>query len=201
MTNGTSSGEGRIVPGNDARHAGFAYSRWTVMGRINDTEEGDLSYTTDPAVSIGAAYGHSSGQLREEGSSENIYTNAISADANLKYRGLSLHNEFFWRENERQFSDDGELFGFYTQSGYFVIPKKLEFAARYAYADCDNGKYGGRCTDYRSIDQASASLNYFFFGHSLKAQLGYDFLRHKPVDTTQGSLDAHKMGLTLVGWW
>lgn len=65
-------------------------------------------------------------------------------DANIKYRGWSLHSEFYYRNNTlrnlvirnipRQL---GNSTGWYVQSGYYLIPKRLEVAVRYAYWDPD----------------------------------------------------------------
>jgi phosphate-selective porin len=88
MTNGSSSGEGRVVPGNDTKHAGFVFSRLNILGKINDQEEGDYFYSTEPAVSFGTAYGHSSAEIDDEVSatSESVLSNAVTADANFKYK-------------------------------------------------------------------------------------------------------------------
>ena len=65
-------------------------------------------------------------------------------DTNIKYRGWSLHSEFYFRNNTlreqvirnipRQL---GNSTGWYVQSGYYLIPKRLEVAVRYAYWDPD----------------------------------------------------------------
>jgi len=67
-----------------------------------------------------------------------------TVDTNIKYRGWSLHGEYYFRNNTlrqqvirnipRQL---GNSTGWYVQSGYYLIPKRLEVAARYAYWDPD----------------------------------------------------------------
>ena len=84
-------------------------------------------------------------------------------DANIKYRGWSLHSEFFFRNNTlreqvirnipRQL---GNSTGWYVQSGYYLIPKQLEVAARYAYWDPDTK------ASEDLIHQVDASLSYYF---------------------------------------
>jgi hypothetical protein len=84
-------------------------------------------------------------------------------DANVKYRGWSLHTEFFFRNNTlreqvirnipRQL---GNSTGWYVQSGYYLIPKQLEVAARYAYWDPDTK------ASEDLIHQVDASLSYYF---------------------------------------
>lgn len=84
-------------------------------------------------------------------------------DANIKYRGWSLHSEFYFRNNTlreqvirnipRQL---GNSTGWYVQSGYYLIPKRLEVAARYAYWDPDTK------ASEDLIKQVDASLSYYF---------------------------------------
>jgi hypothetical protein len=84
-------------------------------------------------------------------------------DANIKYRGWSLHSEFFFRNNilrEHVVRDIprqlGNSTGWYVQSGYYLIPRRLEVAARYAYWDPDTN------ASQALIKQFDASLSYYF---------------------------------------
>jgi hypothetical protein len=52
----------------------------------------------------------------------------------------------------------GNATGWYLQSGYYFIPRKVEIAARYSYWDPDT-RVGGDL-----IKQFDASLNWFPFG-------------------------------------
>ncbi len=86
-----------------------------------------------------------------------------SVDANVKYRGWSFHSEFFFRNNTlrehvirsipRQL---GNSTGWYVQSGYYLIPRRLELAARYAYWDPDTK------ASQDLIKQVDAALTYYF---------------------------------------
>jgi len=112
-------------------------------------------------------------------------------DANLKYMGFGLHAEYFYQNNDSDLAGDPS--GFYAQGGYYFVPKKFEVALRYGYTNCDNGNTGGadygnnrsfgQCAGNDKVTEASASLNYYFWRHNLKAQLGYDFVKS---DTTSG---------------
>lgn len=58
------------------------------------------------------------------------------ADAAFKWKGFSFQGEYFLAMANGESSHSEQIGqGFYMQSGYFVIPKKLELAARYAYMD------------------------------------------------------------------
>ena len=100
--------------------------------------------------------------------------------------GLGLHAEYFHQDNDADVAGDPS--GFYVQGGYYFTPKKLELALRYGYTDCDNGKAGAgaggfvTCSGNDNITEASASLNYYFWRHNLKAQLGYDFVQQDQMD-------------------
>lgn len=84
-------------------------------------------------------------------------------DVNFKYRGWSLHSEFYYRNNTlrqqvirnipRQL---GNSTGWYVQSGYYLIPKRLEIAARYSYWDPDTKASADL------IKQIDAAVTYYF---------------------------------------
>jgi hypothetical protein len=151
---------------------------------MNVAEEGDIDWTEELATSVGVAYAHSDrevpvGDFPNTGKDN---ANLVNIDANLKYMGLGLHAEYF--NNNTDVS--GDTNGFYVQGGYFFVPKKWEIAARYGMTNCDDGSGIGAnptsgtslvsCAGADSINEASASLNYYFWRHNLKAQLGYDYV-------------------------
>jgi hypothetical protein len=96
----------------------------------------------------------------------------------FKYRGFSLQAEWYWKNVTRHqkalpclqlatangpcsaFAPNqlGNATGWYVQSGYYLIPRKLEVAARYAYWDPDTNVGGDL------VKQADLSLNYFING-------------------------------------
>ncbi len=84
-------------------------------------------------------------------------------DVNFKYRGWSLHSEFYYRNNtlrEQVIRDIprqlGNSTGWYVQSGYYLIPKRLEIAARYSYWDPDTKASADL------IKQIDAAVTYYF---------------------------------------
>jgi len=99
-------------------------------------------------------------------------------DAVLKYRGFSLQGEYYFKNINRhnkglpciQTSSVGgpctanapgllgNATGWYAQTGYYLIPRKLEVAARYGYWDPDTHS----ASDL--IKQFDASINWFPFG-------------------------------------
>lgn len=177
--NGESDGEGENLSGVDTRQTGIVNMRVNAMGKTNSHNEGDesdLDYTEDMAVSFGGAYAHSSANNDLGAGLEHTNRDTVSVDANLKSEGLSLHAEYFYQNQDADsFTDSVDANGFYAQAGYFLDPKTLEVAARYAFLDCDNGKASGECSGNDSINQVAATINYYFKKHNLKAQFGYEF--------------------------
>lgn len=105
-------------------------------------------------------------------SSQLISTTTI--DALFKHRGFSFTGEghYYWNKNTK-----AKAFGAMAQTGYFIVPKKFEVAARFSgvivKGDTTNGYEMGGC------------LNYYFYGHNLKVQLDYNYLMNGAL--TKGS--------------
>jgi len=160
-------------PNDSTHHTGVAAVRLNPTGKMNVHEEGDIDWTEDLATSVGVAYAYA-----DRTAGLDVETNLINVDANLKYMGWGIHAEYF---NKNVSDGAGDPSGFYAQGGYYFVPKKMELAARYGYTDCDNGLATGTCAGNDSISEASATLNYYFWRHNLKAQLGYDFVSTDPM--------------------
>ncbi len=99
-------------------------------------------------------------------------------DAVLKYRGFSLQGEYYFKNITRHnkglpcvqtngvggpctgFAPGllGNATGWYVQSGYYLVPRHLEVAARYAYWDPDTNA----ASDL--IKEVDVSVNWFPFG-------------------------------------
>jgi phosphate-selective porin OprO and OprP len=177
--NGESSGEGQNKPGVDTRHTGMITSRYNPLGKIDAYEETDVNNSEDLALSLGATYAGSQGRLvdADEGTSTGFDRHVVNVDAVLKYQGLSLAGEFYWSRLKTDAAEAYDPIGFYVQAGYFLIPTKFEVAARYSYLDCDQGQCPGGflAAGVDKVDEVSATLNYYFWRHSLKAGLGWSF--------------------------
>lgn len=181
MYNGESDGEGRNLSGVDTKETGVLNLRVNALGKMDSYEEGDVNWTEDTAVTVGAAYAHSALNTDVGAGLEDADKDTISIDANLKSEGLSVHAEYFYQNQDADsYADSVDANGFYVQAGYFLDPKVLEIAARYALLDCDDGKAGGDCSGNNNINQVAATINYYFKKHNLKAQLGYEFNNEDP---------------------
>ena len=96
----------------------------------------------------------------------------------FKYRGFSLQAEYWYRNVIRHNTglpclqtlttggpctlfapgQYGNMTGWTVQSGYYLIPRKLEIAARYSWWDPDTHSGGDL------VKEANVSLNWFLFG-------------------------------------
>ena len=108
-------------------------------------------------------------------------------DGVFKYKGFSLQGEWYWKNIDRHGKSApcmqtnaagtvctavapgllGNATGWYVQTGYFLIPRKLQAAARYAYWDPDTNASGDL------IKQVDFALSYYVSGtydHQIQIQ-------------------------------
>ncbi|MBF2051863.1 MAG: hypothetical protein IGS03_00185 [Candidatus Sericytochromatia bacterium] len=149
---------------NDNQHlASLAHIRWTPLGRY-PTEEPDLEGVETPRVLFTAQ-----SYLDQDPSGQDTLLN-LSAYGGFKWQGLAVHGQYFQRFNVEDRVQDNPLAvdasGYYLQGGYFILPKKLEFAVRNAQVF----RTGLNLQEY------NAALNYYVWGDNLKFQLDYSLL-------------------------
>ncbi|OGW51414.1 MAG: hypothetical protein A2V62_08785 [Nitrospirae bacterium RBG_19FT_COMBO_58_9] len=134
-------------------------------------------------------------------------------DGVFKYRGFSLQGEWYWKNINRHqktapflgpvadanggFAPGllGNATGWYVQSGYYLIPRKLQLAGRYAWWDPDTNAAGDL------IKQVDAALTYYVNGtydHQITIQYsnvfigtgGYVLGRSAPLPTSPVALNS-----------
>ena len=134
------------------------------------TDETDVKYSKKLKATIGASVAY--GAKDKDVKLLNTDTIAGVVDMGVKYRGLSWNTEYFERtEDQNGGGKNKKANGFYTQAGYFVIPKKLEVAARYSMVDPDKDVAGDIQKEY------TCGLNYYFRDHRSKIQADFgDFV-------------------------
>lgn len=194
--NGTSDGEGINLGGKDLKHLGASTLRWNALGKMDAFEEGDLRNTTDLAASFGLAfaYGEASNAVTPTSDATTSSIRTFNIDANLKYRGFSVHTEYYMSQRDVEQEDDASPQGGYLQTGYFILPGKLELVGRGSYLNCDNRNAGDVCAKNGGLDwtsQASVGLNYQIWEHVLKLQLAYDYIVQSPEDSAANDLKSH----------
>lgn len=197
--NGISDGEGINRGGVDTKHTAVVALRVNAMGKMNVAEEGDIGWTDNAALSLGASYSYSDAESTAFGGK--FTSDNVAVDANFKYQGWSFNGEYFYKnEDPDNGSDSIEPMGFYVQGGYFVMPKKLELAARYGLVDCDEGAAGGICSGNDKVNEVAVSLNYYWWKHNLKGQLGYFLTNEDGVDDS-GDINSSKWMFQLSSYF
>ncbi len=89
-------------------------------------------------------------------------------DAQFKWRGLSFQAEGFYGQAQGDTSGARlYAYGWYAQAGYFLLPSRLDLAARYAYVDYNRSVARG------GVSVVSAATSYYFRRNSLKIVLDY----------------------------
>lgn len=121
--------------------------------------------------------------------------NMYSVDASVKVRGLSVSHEYYFRRiGNFVGAPQTSLFdhGFNLQSGYFVIPQRLEVLLRWSRISGNSGTLGG---ESRSSDERSAGLVWYFRRHAAKLTCDATYLDGAPIDSF--SLDVQR---GMQGW-
>ena len=145
-----------------------------------------------------------------------------SLDYVFKYRGFSFQTEYYYKNVTRQdksapclqtnagvctaFSPGllGNSQGWYAQSGYFLLPRKLELAGRYAYWDPDTNAAGDL------VREVNVALTYYVNGNydqTITLQYsnlamgtgGYAIGRSNPLPAVNGSFSSGTVPLDAVG--
>lgn len=139
--------------------------RCNPLGKYDYYDETDLNYSDKLALTIGTAVVYNAKVADEK--LPNTDTMAGTADLGVKYKGLSWNNEYYIRyENP----DEGATMnsdGFFTQVGYFVLPKKLEVATRYSMVDPNKDVSNDIQKEY------TGGINYYFRRHRSKIQADF----------------------------
>jgi len=214
---GVFNGNGRNKADNDnTEHLGVARLYWTPMGPFKYSES-DTDNTPKPMIAIGTAYAYNPvtssstsvanlttqfpnpanpAQMvdvvtgsRSTLTESNADIHRLTADAQLKWRGLYLVGDVFFEDRENKlprvtrtdFNAAGKALsttagagttpgtqhtiGVLTQAGYFIIPKRVELAGRYALVNPD-GKNNKQ-------QEVRGAINWFLFAHNMKLQTDF----------------------------
>lgn len=177
LFNGETDGEGQNMPGVDTHHTATANARIYLMGMVDDSTEGDVAYSEEAGLALGVGYAYSSKDNDLGAGLEENDFHTANVDVVYKHKGMSIQGEFFYRgEDSENAVDSSSLYGLYVQGGYFIQPKKLEVAVRYALLDSDE-----TVAAQDSANELSVSINHYWWEHHLKAQLGYVLQNDDPV--------------------
>jgi hypothetical protein len=179
---GIFNGNGFNRTNNDnSDHLGVARLLFMPLGKFDYYVESDVNNTPDPRFGIGGAGAYNSqadstatekARVFEGGRLGTFFGDDIkgrfdvaqaTVDAHFKWRGLSVLGDYFWAEADPNAGLSKSAQGYNFQTGYFVLPKRLEAAFRYAWIDRDlDGDHGLR--------EIGGAIGYFFLAHNLKIQ-------------------------------
>ncbi|MFO1462379.1 MAG: porin [bacterium] len=154
---------------------------YNITGDAN-YEEGDFARTESIASYFGASGNYNVRDL------SNDKVTQFGAESGIKYKGLALQGEFFYRHTK---PGDTALatandYGYYAQAGYFVVPKHLEVVTRASQVflqglQNDKAEFAG-------------GLNYYVLGQHIKLQSDYSVL---PTNTKEGVQTSQRWRLKL----
>jgi phosphate-selective porin OprO/OprP len=178
---GLFNGNGRTVTRNDNDkyqfNARLTYQPW---GDVKYSE-GDFESSDRPLLAFSAQYEDNERFTPAAGTTaaRSVAKEIVGGDVVFKVRGLSVFAEFFDASNDdatlstpvrsTKFDDSGRS----IQVGYFVLPKRLEIAARLAEID-PNGSRSGDEQEERGL-----GLGYFWNKHAHKLQADYRQIEDK----------------------
>lgn len=148
-------------------------------------DETDLKYEENLKAVIGASLvSNAKEKDKKLADTDSIIGNV---DLGMRCRGFTWDSEYYIRENDPEDDDNSVTSdGFYTQAGYFVLPKKLELAVRYSMLDPDNDVPEDIQKEY------ATGVNYYLNGHRSKIQAD---IAHYITDTKDGDKNENRFRL------
>ena len=108
---------------------------------------------------------------------DNIDVWTSTADLAAKWLGISFLGEGYFADistpTEFNFgsgiaNSTFNAWGYNFQAGYFIIPKKLEIAARYSVIDPEDDAF-----NFKHRDEIRGAISYYFDQHNLKLQVDF----------------------------
>ncbi len=132
----------------DTQYLSVARVVFNPFGRMSISES-DVDQTEKPLLSVGGGFAYDAG--------EDVGTFAL--EGAFKHKGKSIQGEYYFRDDDK----GPDANGLYLQGGVFIVPEKIEVAARYAYFDPDGSN--------NDEEEITGGVNIFFAGHRRKLQI------------------------------
>jgi len=143
----------------------------TTTGGTASLDNTNSNYAAAPSTSSTSALGNGGWLGRGfnktgfAAANDKIDVDSYGADVAFKWMGFSLQGEYLLGQAEAH--SNKHLLraqGFYVQTGYMIIPHKLEAAIRYSYFDPD------RDVTNDHLLETIGAVSYYFDKHNLKLQ-------------------------------
>ena len=186
----------------------FAYSAHVVvdpLGAMSSSSEGDAEGSETPLVSIGASLLYNllptdaaqvglSPDVDGNGKLDNVALWEAGAELAARWRGASLQGELFYRRLDYGAApstvgpDRLTTWGGYAQAGYFVLPHRIEIAARYSYAqpiafELDSSL---RPAVPEVHHEVTGGASYLIVGRAIRLHAEYSYLEDENVPEIGG---------------
>lgn len=121
----------------------------------------------------------------------------VSVDAAYKYRGWSANAEYFVRSIQNLVSNIpvpsvGLQHGFYTEGGFFVVPKRFELNSQYAFVTGDQGSSNSYATGFSYYPQGVPFL---------KISMDGTYIDGSPVNSTATNILVGDKGFLFRCQW
>jgi hypothetical protein len=187
-------------------HLGTARVLYMPLGAFKYYSESDVDDSTKPLFGVGAAYAYNSQAVSDASEAARIFSGGrlgtyfgedfaddvdvqeFTADTMFKYRGFSVLGDFFFAKANPNSVGPKSAKGYNLQVGYFILPKRLEAAFRWAQIDRESDARRGQ-------REVGGALGYFFFAHNLKIQADIRSI----ADQEPGEPDSDTMEYRLQG--
>lgn len=207
--NGQTAGEGQNLGGQDTDLALSAALTAQTMGYGSRGFEGDLRENTesmDFTGGISSIYGQGSyGTYVDPVSGDTLSYGDfnkfdLNGDIGMRSNGLSIQGEVYYSYIDlSDFDTNFNNWGFYTQAG-FMLDKNMELAGRFGYIDFDDNfvGYNGYVVD--TLQEYSASFNYYMNGHALKLQTGVEWINGEFQDDSSDNITDFRFITQLTGY-
>jgi len=179
------------------------------FGEMKNSQS-DVEYSTKPLLSIGSGFYHTTinksaaatyennslgfakkntgwfginSGMQKFATSEDIDFNMYGFDAAFKWRGLFVTGEYLAGQADGDTSKYTlRAHGFYTQAGYFIIPKSVELAYRYSYLDPNRDVKNDHWIEN------TVGVSWYIYQHNLKLQADYTNIhKQSAIASTAGS--------------
>ena len=166
------AGEKNIKGNTDNKLMGVLSIRYNPFGKYDYYDETDVKYSDTLKATVGASVAFNGKKVDVKTPNTDITVGVV--DLGVKYKGLSWNSEYYVMKEEPKSSANVNSDGFFTQVGYFILPKKLEVAARYSMLDPNKDVAGDIQKEY------TGGINYYFRAHRSKIQADFgDFVTSK----------------------
>lgn len=207
------------LPNHDSAHLWVGRISINPFGKYNLLRQGDIDYSTTPKLCFLVSGFYDTDRLDQVRSSTDGKAQSVSSyDYNnsgydlaglFRYKGFSADAEYGYDrfKQDREGGHTWDRFGYRFDAGYFVIQKKFEVVARYAYVErlkdnnaakslasglalvSVNGGTNNAIED--NLQEYTVGLNYYLYGHNMKIFVDYSYLVREfiPVPGATGSLD------------